>query len=89
MWMYADPDAGGAPWRRVARRTARVAALLVPRSLVPSSAIPPLIGFPAPNLFAVFALGGVGGVLFAIGLVAAVHYYRYVLRMRDGSEGSA
>lgn len=88
LWLYAGPDAGGAPRRRIVRRIARVAVLLVPWSLVPSSVIPPLIGFPAPNVSAVFVLGVLGGALFLIGPVVAGHYYRYVLRMRRG-EGSA
>ena len=66
------------------RPNARVASLLLP-----SSVIPPAIGFPAPNLAAVFVLGVLGGVLFTTGCVMAVEYHRYVLKERTTREGSA
>lgn len=79
-WLVAHRRTGGAMWRP----NARVASLLVP-----SSVIPPAVGFPAPNLPAVFVLGVLGGVLFTTGCVAAVEYHRYVLEERNTREGSA
>jgi hypothetical protein len=79
-WLIAHRRTGGALWRP---------NTLVAKMLVPASVIPPLIGFPAPNLFAVFVLGVLGGVLFTTGCVMAVEYHRYVLRERNTREGSA
>lgn len=79
LWLLAYRCLVGEMWRHYVHLGA---------ALVPSSIVPPALGWPLPNLLATLFLGALGLCLLATGGLDLAQYYGFVKRVRKRDDGA-